>query len=169
MSARIASTMLLALLVCGGCKEERRRAGPAANSNSSVALTENSPVPAAPTKPLVDWSKSNSVSIVLGDESDYGGLKHNDKERDGITTIVKVDETRCRLLNHKERGRAEAFLYFSLDPAFKASGATNVKVDVEYFDVLLDETRTSFEFITTRLGTAARSVRVIAALAKRWR
>lgn len=137
-SARLAA-VLSSLFLVGGCKEKPRQV--AQGSNTNVAITASQETPALA---LVDWSKSNAVSIVLGDESDYGGLKHNDKERDGITTIVKVDDVPCRLLNHKERGRAEAFLYFSIEPAFKATGATNVKVDVEYFDVLLDETRTTF-------------------------
>jgi len=116
-----------------------RQTRTANSSNAEKVLTL-----ATPEVPSVDWSKSNTVSIVLGDESEYGGLKHNDKERDGVTTIVKVDDVPCRLLNHKPNGRGEAFIYFSIEPAFKAVGATNVKVEVEYFDVLLDETPTFF-------------------------
>ena len=114
------------------------------NSNEAITASNVKQASAASVVASVDWSKSNSVNIVLGDESEYGGLKHNDKERDGVTTIVRVDTTPCRLLNHKPNGRAEAFLYFSIEPAFKATGATNVRVDVEYFDVLLDERPTSF-------------------------
>jgi hypothetical protein len=131
------------LLLFAGCKEKPRQEAQRGNTNLGIIAREETSAIAAPSA-TVDWSKSNAVSIVLGDESNYGGLKHNDKERDGITSIVKVADVPCRLLNHKERGRAEAFLYFSIDPAFKATGATNVKVDVEYFDVLLDETRTTF-------------------------
>jgi hypothetical protein len=135
---------LPSLLLFAGCKEDSRQLASKPNSNEARGTRNEIPPSRVPAIASVDWSKSNSVSIVLGDESEYGGLKHNDKERDGITTIVKVDTTPCRLLNHKPNGRGEAFLYFSIEPAFKATGATNVRVDVEYFDVLLDERPTSF-------------------------
>ena len=131
------------VLLSTGCDEKGATTARKSNPDNNVVTRNEKPADAAKSA-SVDWSRSNSVSIVLGDEDDYRGLKHNDKERDGITTIVKVDTTPCRLLNLKESGRGEAFLYFSIEPAFKVTNATNVRVDVEYFDVLLDERPTSF-------------------------
>ena len=143
IDGRIAIVLPWALLFAG-CEESVNQTPVRSNSNNAITASNKMQASTAPAAASVDWSKSNSVSIILGEESDYGGLKHNDKERDGITTIVRVDTTPCRLLNHKANGRDQAFLYFSIEPAFKATGATNVRVDVEYFDVLLDERPTSF-------------------------
>ena len=81
-----------------------------------------------------DFAKSNSVSIVLGNEREYDGLKHSGQWKDGLTKITTIDGEACRYLNLLGQ-RAEAYLYFSIDPGFKRTNAQNVRVDVEYFDV----------------------------------
>jgi len=137
------------ILLVLGCDRKSAATGESVPNRGADVSTKEAVVPAAARgqaaslRAVKDFSQSNSVSLLLAEEDQESGLKHNHKEKDGLTTIVKVADVPCRYLNQKERGRAEAFLYFALDPSFKAGDARNVKIEVEYFDVVFDDPPTS--------------------------
>jgi hypothetical protein len=82
---------------------------------------------------MTDFSKTNTVVIVLGEQEKGGGLKLVETEKDGLTTITNVNGVRCRELRPRD-GR-QGFVYFIIDPTFKDADATNVRVAVDYLDV----------------------------------
>jgi hypothetical protein len=81
---------------------------------------------------MTDFSKTNTVVIVLGEQEKGGGLKLVETEKDGLTTITNVNGVRCRQLRPRD-GR-DGFIYFIIDPTFKDADATNVRVALEYLD-----------------------------------
>lgn len=123
-----------------GCKQKPAVATGNTPHAELAAATSEAPLPVEPARPAVtkDFSQSNSVSLLLAEDEQADGLKHNFRERDGLTTVVKVADVPCRFLNRKEQGHAEGYIYFAIDPGFKATNATNVRIDVEYFDVVFD-------------------------------
>ena len=100
---------LLALLWPAGCKQKSRSG-------------------------KIDFSRSNTVSVALGETaSEHGrGLEHVYWEKDGLTTTSTVDSLPCRHLEVAPGTRD--YFYFIIDPAFKKGNAQNVILDVEYFD-----------------------------------
>lgn len=78
-------------------------------------------------------STNERVSILLGENESGGGLTHLDQERDGLTTMATLDGISCRYLNLKAQ-KAKAFLYFSIDPAFKTGDLSRIVIEIEYFD-----------------------------------
>ena len=60
------------------------------------------------------------------------GLRQVDPERGRATKAAKVGGFECRCLKTPEK--EEGFLYFIIDPTFKATNAQEVKVVVQYFD-----------------------------------
>lgn len=130
---------------CVGCdrsSSSTATAGPVTKADEVLSaqriLAETTPAPL-----FKDFSRSNAVTLLLAEETEEHGLKHSFREKDGLTTIVKVDETPCRFLNMKDT-RQEAYLYFTIDPAFKKGDVRNVKIEVEYFDVVFDDSPASF-------------------------
>lgn len=79
-----------------------------------------------------DFSKSNSVTIVLGKEQPDDGIGHLAEEPDGRTTVENVDGVVCRHLNRRQEGKHFGYVYFSIDPTFKSQGLTTAQIDVEY-------------------------------------
>src|SRR5262249_18801182 len=82
--------------------------------------------------PASDFSTTNTVAIVLGEQEKRHGLTLVETEKDGFTTITNVNGGPCRQLSPRD-GR-EGFIYFIIDPTFKDADVTNVRVAVEYFD-----------------------------------
>jgi hypothetical protein len=82
---------------------------------------EQAPVPAdiasAETMPAArrtpgepkNFSASNSVSVLLGQESPDDGLIHLADERDGRTTIENLDGVPCRYLNRKVENKSVGY------------------------------------------------------------
>src|SRR5438067_9334461 len=75
-----------------------------------------------------DFSLSNSVSILLGEEESGNGLRHLDEERDGQTSIETMNGLRCRSLRLIQN-RTTLYFYFRIEPSFKQSDARNVRID----------------------------------------
>src|SRR5688572_27527398 len=129
-------------LFCTACEPAARLpaarlpAQPVANASIAEIATAAEPTTAAPI-PTRDHSLSNSVSIVFAEQDEENGLEHRSREKDGLTKKVRVGDTPCRLLNLKDT-RSEAYIYFAIDPGFKADGLRNVKIEVEYFDIVFD-------------------------------
>jgi hypothetical protein len=133
--------------VWSGCKKEASSATIVKPPSDEIATAkvELEPIATVPTPPVAkDFSETNAVSIVFGEGDEENGLKHRYQEKDGLTKKVHVGAVPCRYLNFKEQGREEAYLYFAIDPAFKTTGVRNVKIEVEYFDVILDDKPTWF-------------------------
>jgi hypothetical protein len=80
-----------------------------------------------------DFSKSDSVSIRLGQRESGNGITHLDKVPDGQTAIVTIDGSRGRYLK-LIGNRTTLYFYFSIDPRFKQRDVSAVRIDVEYFD-----------------------------------
>jgi hypothetical protein len=85
-----------------------------------------------------DFSKTNSVTISLGDLERKGrlpgnGLEHAFWEPDGFTMSTNIQEVACRCLVPDE-ARTKAYFYFTIDDTFKRQDISKVKIDVEYFD-----------------------------------
>ena len=124
-----------------GCRQETtaKPSAPSANAAEHTAVVEQPP----PT--LTDFTKSNAVGCVLGGQEYETGLQLAERERDGLSTIVKVDDVPCRLMSPRNgSGDPAGYLYFKIDPAFKQAGVQRVSIEVEYFDVLLDAKPVSF-------------------------
>lgn len=87
---------------------------------------------ALPPPPVVDYSRSNSVEIVLGEPSRENGLRQAIYQADGLTVPAKVDGLDCHYVRPVMSG--ERFVYFAVDASFKRQPASNVVVEVVYFD-----------------------------------
>jgi len=84
-----------------------------------------------------DFSTSNSVSIVLGEQESGNGLEHIDTERDGLTVIATAKGRRCRGLNLPLRspsGDPNGYFYFFIDPSFKQQESNSVRIEIEYYN-----------------------------------
>ena len=79
-----------------------------------------------------DFSASNQVSLLLGQEKLTDGLRHLADESDGRTQIETRDGVVCRYLNRVADNKSFGFLYFALAPSFKREGLKNARVDIEY-------------------------------------
>jgi hypothetical protein len=77
-----------------------------------------------------DYSKTNSVTIAMANESPEDGLRHLAAEADGRTTLTNLDGVACRHLNRV--GRSSGFFYFTISPSFKRAGLSNALCEVEY-------------------------------------
>jgi hypothetical protein len=84
-----------------------------------------------------DFSKANSVTLFLA-EAKRGvaehGLSHAFGERDGRTGLDNVQGIDCRSLRPANPDAVMGYLYFTLDPTFKAQDVARVRIDVVYFD-----------------------------------
>jgi hypothetical protein len=79
-----------------------------------------------------DFSTSNLVSILLGEEKPEDGLRHLANEGDGRTRIETIDGVVCRYLNRVADGKQFGYLYFTLNRSFKHDALARARVDVEY-------------------------------------
>jgi len=78
-------------------------------------------------------SFSNSVSIILGEEEIGHGLKLNDYQKDGKSTVEQVDGVSARVIRvREERPNSSVYLYFGIDSGFKQQDLSSVRIEVEY-------------------------------------
>ena len=84
---------------------------------------------ATPPAEARDYSTSNVVSILLGQESDADGLRHLADEPDGRTTIETLDGVPCRYLNRKPK--SYGYLYFAIHPDFKRDELKAARIEIE--------------------------------------
>ena len=76
---------------------------------------------------------SNSVSIVLGEQEVGHGLKLNEYEKDGRSTVEQVEGVSARVIRmREERPNSSVYLYFGIDPGFKQQDLSSVRIEVEY-------------------------------------
>jgi hypothetical protein len=88
---------------------------------------------AAPLQPETrDFSASNAVSILLGQETDEDGIKHLADEPDGRTTIETLDGVPCRYHNRKPDNKRFGYLYFAIHPDFKRDELKTAAIEIEY-------------------------------------
>jgi len=80
-----------------------------------------------------DFSRSNSVSILLGEKESGAGLRYVEGQRDGLTTIQTFNGVQCRYLNLTQN-RTTLYFYFRIDPSFKQADAKAVAIEIEYFN-----------------------------------
>lgn len=78
-----------------------------------------------------DYSTTNVVSVLLGQEDPDDGINHLAYEPDGRTVIETLDGVKCRYLNRKPR--SFGYLYFAIHPSFKREELKAVWIEVEYF------------------------------------
>ena len=81
-----------------------------------------------------DYSTSNSVSVILGEQEAGAGIRHIASERDGLTAIGSVEGVTCRYLDFEpeSKQRAVGYFYFAVDPSFKQADIQKVTVEIEY-------------------------------------
>jgi hypothetical protein len=96
---------------------------------------ENATIPEADPEPQ-DFSASDTLSIVLGENEAGQGVRFIARERDGLTTVAMVNGKQCRRLDLPPakggKARDKGYFYFALDPSFKQGGAQVVRIEVEY-------------------------------------
>src|SRR5262245_32766265 len=95
-----------------------KRAAPNSASaiTSNIASTETKPADEVTPEPK-DFSMTNSISVLLGQESADDGIRHLWKQADGRTTVESVDGVPCRYLNRTNK--SFGYLYFAIADTFK--------------------------------------------------
>jgi hypothetical protein len=106
--------------------------GAAPTTNALPTESQPEMVPDLPPPPP-DFSKTNTVSIRLGQEGPEDGLRHLAKEADGRTTIETLDGVPCRYLNRKASNKSFGYIYFVIDPTFKRNERMPARIEVEYY------------------------------------
>lgn len=102
----------------------------------------------APADPFgADFSTSNSVSLILGEEKSLSGLRHLSGEADGRTIITNLDEVLCRYLNRTVERRPWGEFYFDIAPSFKRDGLFSGRVEIEYLSPHTNSIRLQFDGI----------------------
>ncbi len=87
---------------------------------------------AAPPKPP-DYSGSNEVNLALAKVNREYGLRQARFEKgDGATLPAAIDGINCQA--GIPGAWKEGYIYFIIDPSFKAADCRNVQVTVHYFD-----------------------------------
>ena len=91
---------------------------------------------ASPTESLPpdtkDYSASNAVSVLLGQESEDDGVRHLPDEPDGRTTIETLEGVPCRYHNRKSDNKRFGYLYFAIHPDFKRDELKTAAIEIEY-------------------------------------
>ena len=109
---------------------------PGGEPASDIAQIGEGPVPAAGAAPgaaaMRDYSASNVVNVLLGQEEPDDGIRHLAEEPDGRTTIETVDGVPCRYLNRRAQGKGNGFLYFAIHPDFKREELKSARIEIEY-------------------------------------
>ena len=112
----------------GPAKDQARQ--PLAAAAVADAVPEpNSPEMAADAG---DFSSSNSVTCLLGEDDSGHGLVHNDSQGDGLTTIESMLDVPARVAR-LTGNRTEVYFYFKIHPTFKKQDLRRVRMEVEYF------------------------------------
>jgi len=98
-----------------------------------VLLAQNDPLESG------DYSKTNSVTILLGEEQRRNlvsgrGLEHRPRGRDGRTVFETVQGVPCRSLHLTEDVVPKGYFFFTIDPTFKQRDLAAVRIDIDYFD-----------------------------------
>jgi len=88
----------------------------AVNNPSNISNDSTLAADAAAIEPK-DFSNTNSVSVLLGQESSEDGIRHLWKQSDGRTTIESLDGVPCRYLNRTNK--SFGYLYFAIADTFK--------------------------------------------------
>jgi hypothetical protein len=78
-----------------------------------------------------DFTSSNSVTILLGEEEIASGLRHIDDQVDGATSVETLNGFSARVLRPGEN-REIAYFYFQIHPSFKQTELGGARFDVEY-------------------------------------
>ena len=78
-----------------------------------------------------DYSRSNSVTILFGDQEEAHGLKHISTEKDGLTQLENYNGVTARAL-HLTGNRTTLNFYFAIHEAFKRLDLPWARIDVEY-------------------------------------
>lgn len=102
----------------------------------------------------VDYSTSNSVSLVLGEEKAGAGLRHLSDEGDGRTIVTNLDGVACRYLNLVVRQKLWGEFYFDLSPSFKREGLARGRIEVEYLSPNTNGLRLQFNGIQNGRASA---------------
>jgi len=82
---------------------------------------------------LVDYSLSNSVTVVLGENESSYGLMPSQNAGDGRTIIESIEGVSARA-QRLTNNRTTLNFYFRIDPSFKQHDLSTVRIDVEYLD-----------------------------------
>lgn len=81
--------------------------------------------------PGQDFSRANSVTILLGDKPILQGVAHIDDEPDGATTVETVNGVSARV-QRLAGTRTQLYFYFQIHPSFKQEDLRGARIDVEY-------------------------------------
>lgn len=144
----------------------RKREAPAdasANLAFDPAAGDNADTTAQAMAEPHDFSTSNVVSVLLGQESLDLGLAHLPEEPDGRTTIETVNGVPCRHLNRRPGGSSFGYVYFAIDPTFKTRELSAAQIEVEYlvdatgflrlqYDAMEGETHRSYKSVVASGG-----------------
>lgn len=79
-----------------------------------------------------DYSASNQVSVLLGQEKPEDGLRLLTDVSDGITLETNLAGVPCRYLNRLQSRSPWGSFYFEISPGFKRAGLTNAQIEVQY-------------------------------------
>jgi len=81
----------------------------------------------------LDFSGTNVVSTVLGEETPEDGIKHLANQRDGLTTVEGIQGLPSRHLNRRPEKKDFGYVYFSIHPTFKSTELRNARIEIEYY------------------------------------
>lgn len=102
--------------------------------NLTRSVTTPAPVTVASNATVPeDYSLSNSVSVVLGENERSYGLIRSQNSGDGRTTVESIEGMSARA-QRLTNNRTTLNFYFRIDPSFKQHDLSTVRIDVEYLD-----------------------------------
>lgn len=132
MPATMVVFLTLALFAgCGRNESNSTRGESVADSNPAVA-SEAKNLAAQEVPPVAkEFYTSNSVTLLLGQETGEDGIKHHEREADGRTTVETLDGVPCRRLL-RAADKRNGFVYFSIHPDFKARELRTAQIEIEY-------------------------------------
>lgn len=104
-----------------------------------------------------NYSAEPMVFLSLGSKNREFGLRQVEWT-DGKSEPARVGASDCRTI--KLNGKHGRFLYFVVDPSFKAGGLGKVKVDVEYFDATPGEFSLEYDGQSKPYTPAAKTVKL---------
>ena len=93
--------------------------------------SDNAPPRARRKGDALDFSRTNAVSTVLGEETPEDGIKHLANQRDGLTTVEGIQGLPSKHLNRKPEKKAFGYVCFSNHPTFKSTGSRNAGSEIE--------------------------------------
>ncbi len=101
-----------------------------------------------------DYSASNQVSVLLGQENPEDGLRVITDVSDGVTVVTNLDGVTCRYLNRTTERKFSAYYYFEISPSFKRLDLTNAEVEIELLTKRRSDIRLQFDGIEEGVGPA---------------